>query len=72
MATTTKCIQCPDGSWLCGSNPRCPRPTVDAPIAVLGEIRFEIELWENPGAEPPYAVRLKPVVIEPEERAKRR
>jgi hypothetical protein len=57
---------------MCGSNPRCPRPTVDAPIAVLGEIRFEIELWENPGAEPPYAVRLKPVVIEPEERAKRR
>jgi hypothetical protein len=66
-----QCIQCPDGSWVCGENPECPTGPGGGTrlIAALGTIQFEVELWHASG-EPPYMVRLRPVMIESKERAR--
>ena len=59
-----QCVQCPDGSWVCGDNPECPIIPGDPRelVASLGTIQFEIELWSDPSRDPPFMVRLKPVV----------
>ena len=65
-----QCIQCPDGSWVCGENPECPVvPGGTRLIAALGTIQFEVELWHANG-EPPFMIRLKPVMIDSQGRAR--
>ncbi len=58
------CIQCPDGSWVCGKRPQCP-PKLVRMIAPMGRVevdgfQFDVELWAHTAEDPPYLVRLVP------------